>query len=192
MPEENPIAEFRPPQLLPVVVAPSSRSDGHTPISSWNQAAEPPPRSSLPRMPIALPGEYTSCFVTPPIVPVPLLEYLLLMMVSSSRPYSVMPLLDATPGDGTIACGVSDVCAKARPGAVSAPATASAISFLFIENVSSSIDSRAAGSRRPSDPERGLLQFCQSNPASSTANVIFVACLNHRCCICATNNSLLF
>jgi hypothetical protein len=64
-------------------------------------------------------------------------EYLLYMIVSSSRPYSVMPLLVASPGEGTMLVGVTDVCAAARPGATAA-ATASAMTFLFIENVSSS------------------------------------------------------
>src|SRR5690349_14467942 len=98
-----------------------------------------------------------------------------------------MPLLEATPGDGTIAVGVTEVCATARPGAATALATASAISFLFIENVSSSIDSRAAGCAPPAfNPALGLLQFCQSNPSSSIRNVTFFARPVQRCCISTT------
>src|SRR5260221_14303970 len=64
-------------------------------------------------------------------------------------------------------------CATARPGPVTAAATASANSFLFIENVSSSFDFKAAKPRRPLNPEQGLLQFCQSKLSSSMTTVIF-------------------
>src|SRR6267378_4352492 len=83
---ETPRPEFRPPKWEPVVAVESRRPSGHAPASSWNHAAVPPPRSSLPRTPIALPGEKTSPFFTSEIVFAPLVEYLLFMMVSSRRP----------------------------------------------------------------------------------------------------------
>src|SRR6266850_6440452 len=49
--------------------------------------------------------------------------------------------------------GLLPTCATARPGAVSALATATSISFLLIENVSSfHFDSRAAEQRHPLSP----------------------------------------
>src|SRR5262249_34217420 len=87
-----------------------------------------------------------------------------------------MPAFEATPAGCAIAVGVTDAgCARASPGAASAPPTASAISFLFIENVSSSIDSRAVRSHRPLNPVHGLLQFCQSDLSISITSVIFSA-----------------
>src|SRR5882672_459770 len=54
---ETPIPEFRPPKSAPVVADDSRRPSGHAPASNWNHTAVPPPRSSLPRTPIELPGE---------------------------------------------------------------------------------------------------------------------------------------
>src|SRR5262245_20771631 len=97
-----------------------------------------------------------------------------------------MPLLDATPGEGTMMVGVFDVCAEARPGAVTAAATASAMNFLIIENVSSTY----WNPRQPDAATRltliGLLQFCQSNLSSSITNVIYYSQSGDARCICAT------
>jgi len=67
----KPTAEFLPPKCWPLFAAPSRRPSGHTPVSSWNHAAVPPPRSSLPRKPNALPGEKISFFFSSGIAPVP-------------------------------------------------------------------------------------------------------------------------
>src|SRR6266705_6525976 len=87
--------------------------------------------------------------------------------------------------------GLLPTCATARPGAPKALATATAISFLFIENVSSSIDSRAAAPRAARiNPYSRLLQFCQSSPSSSTRSVNFYRQRVDRCCFFATVGDL--
>src|SRR5882724_6706626 len=90
-PLESPIAEFRPPQLLPVVADASKRPSGQAPISSWNHAAVPPPRSSLPRKPKALPAAQTSPFFNSETGKLGATdefadEYLFTTMISSSLP----------------------------------------------------------------------------------------------------------
>src|SRR5882672_5233125 len=102
-----------------------------------------------------------------------------------------MPLLVATPGEGTMLVGVFETdCATARPGPVTAAANASANSFLFIENVSSSFDFKAANPRRPLNPEQGLLQFCQCSLAASITNVTFYPRTRMDCCISATHTRI--
>src|SRR5258706_4683300 len=77
--------------------------------------------------------------------------------------------------------GLLPTCGTARPGAVSALATATAISFLFIENVSSFILTRGQpNSATRSNPCSRLLQFCRSALANSIRSVNFCAQrLNH-------------
>src|SRR5258708_30483371 len=83
---DTPRPEFRPPKWAPVVAEASRRPSGHAPASSWNHAAVPPPKSSLPRTPIALPADQRSPFFTSVIVPAPFVEYLEFTIASSRRP----------------------------------------------------------------------------------------------------------
>jgi hypothetical protein len=66
------------------------------------------------------------------------------------------------------------------------------MSFLFIESVSSSIDSGAASRTARFNPEHGLLQFCQSDLASSITSVIFCTRNGEARCISATYEIIVF